>query len=177
MQLSFLGNNVSPSRVQHSLTCHTWFVKASPLRLLSGSPALRRPAAQQHGCLQIRAAAADAYAQSAGKGDDSNGEQASLPPAPAQPRGLWQKVKAFFMGDKLDKQRLAALGLGAVASYGFVSNVTYGTGAVLLQLLKLLTHSCLAQAAFKNFCAGGQRAVCSVEQGECLTRAGVDILL
>ncbi|KAK9789044.1 hypothetical protein WJX73_008966 [Symbiochloris irregularis] len=39
-----------------------------------------------------------------------------------------QKVKRFFMGDRLDKQRLAALGLGAVASYGFVSNVTYGTG-------------------------------------------------
>lgn len=43
-----------------------------------------------------------------------------------KPQTAWQKVKRFFGGDKLDRQRLAALGLGAVASYGFVSNVTYG---------------------------------------------------
>lgn len=45
-----------------------------------------------------------------------------------KPQTAWQKVKRFFGGDKLDRQRLAALGLGAVASYGFVSNVTYGGG-------------------------------------------------
>lgn len=43
-----------------------------------------------------------------------------------QPRTVWQRVKRFFGGDKLDRQQLAALGLGAVASYGAVSNVTYG---------------------------------------------------
>lgn len=31
----------------------------------------------------------------------------------------------------MDKDRLAKLGLGAVASYGFVSNLTYGTGLSL----------------------------------------------
>ena len=41
---------------------------------------------------------------------------------------IGSRIKRFFGGDKMDMQRLKALGLGAVASYGFVSNVTYGTG-------------------------------------------------
>lgn len=41
---------------------------------------------------------------------------------------ITQRIKKFFGGDKMDMQRLKALGLGAVASYGCVSNVTYGTG-------------------------------------------------
>lgn len=40
----------------------------------------------------------------------------------------WARLKRFFGGDKLDRQRLKALGVGAVLSYGFVSNVTYGGG-------------------------------------------------
>ena len=48
-------------------------------------------------------------------------------PAPAS-ASLGQRVKRFFGGDKFDRKRLQALGLGAVASYGFVSNATYGTG-------------------------------------------------
>ncbi|KAK9841801.1 hypothetical protein WJX81_004041 [Elliptochloris bilobata] len=48
--------------------------------------------------------------------------------APAEPVGLGGRMKRFFLGDKLDKERLAALGLGAVASYGTVSNITYGGG-------------------------------------------------
>jgi hypothetical protein len=40
----------------------------------------------------------------------------------------WQRIKRFFGGDKLDRERLKQLGLGAVCSYGFVSNVTYGGG-------------------------------------------------
>ena len=43
-------------------------------------------------------------------------------------QGIGERIKRFFLGDKLDKSRLAALGLGAVASYGFISNVTYGGG-------------------------------------------------
>jgi len=34
----------------------------------------------------------------------------------------------FGGGEKLDRERLKALGTGAVASYGFISNVTYGGG-------------------------------------------------
>lgn len=41
---------------------------------------------------------------------------------------ITQRIKKLFGGDKMDMQRLKALGLGAVASYGCVSNVTYGTG-------------------------------------------------
>lgn len=43
-------------------------------------------------------------------------------------QSIMQRIKKFFGGDKMDMQRLKALGLGAVASYGCVSNVTYGTG-------------------------------------------------
>lgn len=46
----------------------------------------------------------------------------------AKPASLGQRIKQIFGGDKLDRKRLQALGLGAVASYGFVSNATYGTG-------------------------------------------------
>ena len=45
-----------------------------------------------------------------------------------QSQSIMQRIKKFFGGDKMDMQRLKALGLGAVASYGCVSNVTYGTG-------------------------------------------------
>ena len=43
-------------------------------------------------------------------------------------QSIMQRIKKIFGGDKMDMQRLKALGLGAVASYGCVSNVTYGTG-------------------------------------------------
>lgn len=46
----------------------------------------------------------------------------------AQGTSPWAKVKRFFGGDKLDRKRLKALGVGALLSYGFVSNVTYGGG-------------------------------------------------
>ena len=90
---------------------------------------------------------------------------AEVLPAGESPVGLGGRVKRFFLGDKLDKEKLKALGacsssiahskialcptvqgmcqtcdshrkyppaddagLGAVASYGFVSNLTYGAG-------------------------------------------------
>ena len=43
------------------------------------------------------------------------------------PPTVLQRIKRFFGGDKLDRERLKQLGLGAVCSYGFVSNITYGT--------------------------------------------------
>ena len=51
-----------------------------------------------------------------------------IPPPPASSTSLLARVKAFFGRDKVDKAAMARLGLGAVASYGFVSNVTYGGG-------------------------------------------------
>ena len=77
-----------------------------------------------------RASAADGLPQSVGA-TGSDAEQTAAYNSSAQQsqsRSLWQRIKLFFTGDKLDRKRLAALGLGAVASYGFVSNVTYGTG-------------------------------------------------
>ena len=41
--------------------------------------------------------------------------------------GLLRRAKRAFLGDGLDRERLKALGMGAFASYGFVSNLNYGT--------------------------------------------------
>ncbi|KAG2422424.1 hypothetical protein HXX76_016039 [Chlamydomonas incerta] len=42
------------------------------------------------------------------------------------PKGLLERVKRFFAGSKLDKQRLAALGFGAFSAYGVISNINAG---------------------------------------------------
>ena len=55
---------------------------------------------------------------------DDNQQGVSQEPSPS----ITQRIKKFFGGDKMGMQRVKALGLGAVASYGCVSNVTYGTG-------------------------------------------------
>lgn len=38
--------------------------------------------------------------------------------AAAAPKGILGRIKYFFLGDKLDKDKLAQLGMGAFASYG-----------------------------------------------------------
>ena len=53
---------------------------------------------------------------------------------PEQPGGFLARVKRFFGGDRIDRQRLAALGMGAVCSYGLISNVTYGGGMAVRHL-------------------------------------------
>ena len=56
-------------------------------------------------------------------------EPAALVSEPEPPTpGVWGRMKRFFGGDRIDRQRLAALGMGAVCSYGLISNVTYGGG-------------------------------------------------
>ena len=42
---------------------------------------------------------------------------------------LGERVKRFFAGSKLDKQRLAALGFGAFSAYGVISNINAGMHA------------------------------------------------
>lgn len=44
---------------------------------------------------------------------------------------FWTKARNAIFGGKLDKERIKALGLGAVLSYGFVSNTTYGACIVI----------------------------------------------
>lgn len=39
---------------------------------------------------------------------------------------LWKRFKTVFLGGGLDKAKIKALGIGAVLSYGFISNVSYG---------------------------------------------------
>ena len=87
----------------------------------------------------LSATGSAAYDQPVSDGPDAHSVSNPVPqpvqkdgPRRAEPRqpseSVIQRVKRFFTGDKLDMQRLKALGLGAVASYGCVSNVTYGTG-------------------------------------------------
>lgn len=40
---------------------------------------------------------------------------------------LWKRFKNAFLGGGLDKAKIKALGIGAVLSYGFISNVSYGS--------------------------------------------------
>ncbi|GIL50687.1 hypothetical protein Vafri_6804 [Volvox africanus] len=73
--------------------------------------------------------------------------------------GLLGRIKHFFLGDKLDKDKLAQLGMGAFASYGFISNVTYGTcmGISWISFVKATGKSPLASGqwpAFLGFYAG-----------------------
>lgn len=50
----------------------------------------------------------------------------AVPPPP--PPSLADRLKRVFGGEGDTKARLQKLGTGAVASYGFISNVTYGGG-------------------------------------------------
>lgn len=67
--------------------------------------------------------------------------------APA-PKGVFGRIKRFFVGERMDRERLKALGLGAVASYGMLSNLVYCTGTPPLPQ-PLLTHSCIHQQAWR----------------------------
>ncbi|EFJ45124.1 hypothetical protein VOLCADRAFT_94642 [Volvox carteri f. nagariensis] len=73
--------------------------------------------------------------------------------------GLLGRIKRFFLGDKLDKEKLAQLGMGAFASYGFISNVTYCTclGIAWISFVRATGTSPLAAGqwpAFLGFYAG-----------------------
>lgn len=59
----------------------------------------------------------------------TTGDVADSTPTPTNP-SLGARIKRFFTGEKMDRERLKALGLGAVASYGMLSNLVYCTGAV-----------------------------------------------
>ena len=94
---------------------------------------------QRRSAQRILAATADGFAQDPDARSQASPQQASSSlqghssQTGRQTRSeykvsAWQRIKDFFAGDRIDRKRLAALGLGAVASYGFVSNATYGTG-------------------------------------------------
>lgn len=66
-----------------------------------------------------------------------------------QNTGLFARIKRFFTGEKMDRERLKALGLGAVASYGMLSNLVYCTGAVVDATHTTIPHTC----AMHTLCA------------------------
>jgi hypothetical protein len=80
-------------------------------------------------CRQARHVVHSASPALSGDDDASAAEPAepsSAPDKAPEKKGILQSIKKFFIGDKLDKERLAALGMGAFASYGTISNLTYG---------------------------------------------------
>ncbi|KAI8475692.1 MAG: hypothetical protein J3K34DRAFT_517126 [Monoraphidium minutum] len=85
---------------------------------------------------------------------DASSGAAELPPEP-QKRTLLQRVKRFFIGDGLDKERIKALGMGAFASYGFISNLNYGTalGMAWIAFVKRYGVSPMAPGQWPAFLA------------------------
>ena len=61
----------------------------------------------------------------------------------------------LFVGGKLDKERLKALGMGAFASYGVISNLNYGTclGVAWLAFVKQYGVAPTAPGQWKVFLA------------------------
>lgn len=92
----------------------------------------------------------------AAAGDSAGGASPSpSSPPPPPPSSLLARVKAFLGRDKVDKAAMARLGLGAVASYGFVSNVTYGGGLAVswIAFVRQKGLSPLAPGAWPTFLA------------------------
>lgn len=86
----------------------------------------------------------------------STSSSSSPSPSSSSPSSLLAKIKNFFGGgEKLDRERLKALGTGAVASYGFISNVTYGGGMAVswVGFVKKYAASPLAQGQWPKFLA------------------------
>ncbi|PNW82702.1 hypothetical protein CHLRE_06g290300v5 [Chlamydomonas reinhardtii] len=74
-------------------------------------------------------AAAAAGPEQASSSSSSSSAAAALPGPDLEekpPMSLGERVKRFFAGSKLDKQRLAALGFGAFSAYGVISNINAG---------------------------------------------------
>lgn len=98
----------------------------------------RRLAQLARTCQSTRSAAAqsdpegpDQYQAAKPSGKDDSLSAASTSAPRKSSNTFVQGIRNLFGGDKMDMQRLKALGLGAVASYGCVSNVTYGTGLAI----------------------------------------------
>jgi hypothetical protein len=75
---------------------------------------------------------------------------AAVPPPPS----LGGRVKRFFLGDGRDtKASLQKLGTGAVASYGAISNITYGGGMAVAWIAFVKTKAVSPLADWKGFLA------------------------
>lgn len=98
----------------------------------------------------VPSAASPSGAASAGGGGSAGaGDGESEKPS------LFSKLKSIFSGEKLDRERLKALGTGAVASYGAVSNITYGGGMAVswVGFVKKFGVSPLASGQWPKFLA------------------------
>ncbi|KAG2443167.1 hypothetical protein HYH02_009576 [Chlamydomonas schloesseri] len=105
----------STSAAQHASAAPTPQRAAASNAAASVAPASSPPSAS------TSASASAATGSSPGPGPQHHQQQQE-----EAPTGLWGRVKRFFTGSKLDKQRLAALGFGAFSAYGVISNINAG---------------------------------------------------
>lgn len=102
----------------------------------------------------VGGAAGDASeSNSPGLANSSSDGNPAPPQSPAP--GFLSKVRSFFTSQRVDRERLAALGMGAFAAYGVVSNATYGVclAAAWLAFVKQTGKSPLAPGQWPGFLA------------------------
>jgi len=128
-----------------------------PHRKQSHGPVARNPAHRRYQTLpHASAGAADWDAQKPSSSDPTPAPTSDAAAAvQPEPKGFWQKLKHVFLGGKLDKERLKALGMGAFASYGVISNLNYGTclGVAWLAFVKQYGVAPTAPGQWKVFLA------------------------
>ena len=101
------------------------------------------------------AASSSSSGAAAAGGSSSSGGDESNKGSDNRPSFLSKLKQLFGGGEKLDRERLKALGTGAVASYGAVSNVTYGGGMAVswVGFVKKFGVSPLASGQWPKFLA------------------------
>lgn len=105
----------------------------SPVSTSQRHPSNISPPCRARRCIT---AAATGNTPAAGDSKSPTSSPTMQPPIPTNemapaPKGVLGRIKRFFVGEKMDRERLKALGLGAVASYGMLSNLVYCTGTPL----------------------------------------------
>ena len=143
----------SPSRLTTKSTSSTPFHSSnSSARLLPAAASGGEKERNSRSRVVPSASASSSSSEAAGESSSGDANEGSKKP----PVSLASRLKALFGGgEKLDRERLKALGTGAVASYGAVSNITYGGGMAVswVGFVKKFGTSPLASGQWPKFLA------------------------
>jgi len=147
LRAPILPSPPSPSRS----TTSTLSSSPPPPRSARPLPGVENRGSASRSRVVVLSAASSSSGAAAGESSsgDENDKGSSKP-------SFLSKLKALFGGgEKLDRERLKALGTGAVASYGAVSNVTYGGGMAVswVGFVKKFGVSPLASGQWPKFLA------------------------
>ena len=122
---------------------------ASSLRLLPAAASGAENGGNTSRYRVVPCASASSSAGAAGESSSGGENEGSKPSS-----SFSSKIKSFFGGgEKLDRERLKALGTGFVASYGLISNISYGGGMAVawVAFVKKFGTSPLASGEWKHF--------------------------